>query len=128
MTMWQRLGLVVVFFWFLTGGLGHFLYQDFFVGIVPPNVKGPETVVLVTGVLELLGAIALLMPTLRRLAGWCLFLLTLVVTAANIHMWVNFDQYPEFSPALLGFRLVLQIFLLALILFSTQPMRYSESA
>jgi uncharacterized membrane protein len=128
MTMWQRLGLVVVFFWFLTGGLGHFLYQDFFVRIVPTNVKGPETVVLVTGVLELLGAIALLMPTLRRLAGWCLFVLALVLTAANLQMWVNFDQYPEFAPALLGFRLVLQIFLLALILFSTQPLRHSESA
>lgn len=126
MTLWQRAGLVFVFVWFIAGGLGHFLYQDFFVDIVPPNVKGPETAVIVSGILELIGAIAILSPTTRRVAGIGLFLLTLVVTAANLHMWVNFDQYPQFAPALLGFRLVLQVFLLAVILFSTQPLPSPE--
>ena len=125
--IWQRVGLVIVFLWFFLGGLGHFLLTDFFVSIVPPNVKAPETAVIVTGVLELLGAIAILMPTMRRLAGWCLFALTLIVTAANLHMWVNFDQFPDFAPELLGLRLELQVFLLALILFSTQPLRVPAS-
>ena len=122
MTVGQRIGLLIVFLWFFCGGLGHFLYDDFFVGIVPPNVKAPETAVLVTGVFEVLGAIGILIPGTRRLAGVGLFLLTLVVTAANIHMWVNFDQFPAYSPMLLGLRLVIQVFLLALILFSTQPL------
>ena len=123
MTPWQRVGLAVVFLWFFIGGLGHFLYDDFFVRIVPPNVKAPETAVVVTGVFELLGAIGILMPATRRVAGIGLFLLTLVLTAANIHMWVHFDQFPEFAPGLLGLRLVLQVFLLAVILFSTQPLQ-----
>lgn len=121
MNFWQRIGLVIVFVWFFFGGLAHFFEDDFFVRIVPSYVKAPETAVMVSGIFEILGAIGILIPTMRRLAGICLFLLTLVVTAANINMWVNFDQFPEFSPATLGFRLVLQIFLLALILWVTQP-------
>lgn len=27
--------------WFLLGGLGHFVFTDFFVGIVPPYVPWP---------------------------------------------------------------------------------------
>lgn len=121
MNVWQRVGLAVVFVWFFFGGISHFLKDDFFVSIVPSYVQAPETAVMVTGLLEILGAIGILIPTMRRLAGICLFLLTLVVTAANINMWVNFDQFPEFSPTVLGLRLVLQVFLLALILWTTQP-------
>jgi uncharacterized membrane protein len=124
----QRVGLAIVFLWFFLGGVGHFLFADFFVGIVPPNVKGPETAVAVSGLFELLGALGILLPVTRRVAGVGLFVLTLVVTAANLHMWVHFDQFPEYSPALLGLRLVVQVFLLALILFSTQPLRPRASA
>ena len=128
MNFWQRVGLAIVFVWFFFGGLAHFFYDDFFVGIVPTYVKARETAVAVSGLFEILGAIGILIPTLRRLAGICLFLLTLVVTAANINMWVNFDLFPEYSPALLGFRLVLQVFLLALILWVTQPGSESPKA
>ena len=121
MNFWQRAGLAVVFVWFFCGGISHFVQGDFFVSIMPSYVKAPETAVLFTGLLEILGAIGILIPTMRRLAGICLFLLTLVVTAANINMWVNFDRFPEYSPTVLGLRLVLQVFLLALILWTTQP-------
>jgi len=121
MSGWQRAGLAFVFAWFFVGGIAHFLEDDFFVRIVPTYVQAPETAVMVSGIFEILGAIGLLLPVMRRLAGICLFLLTLVVTAANIDMWVNFDQFPEIPPVLLGLRMLLQVFLLALILWVTQP-------
>jgi uncharacterized membrane protein len=121
MSGWQRAGLVFVFAWFFVGGIAHFLEDEFFVRIVPSYVQAPETAVMISGIFEILGAIGLLLPAMRRLAGICLFLLTLVVTAANINMWVHFDQFPEFPPVLLGLRMMLQVFLLALILWVTQP-------
>lgn len=66
--------------WFLLGGLGHFVFTDFFVGIVPPYVPWPLAAVWVSGVFELLGAAALLVPAWRRLAACGLFILTLCVT------------------------------------------------
>jgi uncharacterized membrane protein len=118
----QRLGLIFVFCWFFFGGLSHFLYDDAFLRIVPHFVSAPESTVAVIGILEMIGAIGVLLAPTRRLAGLCLFVLTLLVTPANLHMWVHFDQYPDYSPTLLALRLLLQILLLALILFSTQPL------
>ena len=43
-----------------------------------------------------LGAIGILIPRLRQLAGNCLILLVIAVTPANIHMWLN----PQLCPVL----------------------------
>lgn len=118
----QRIGLIIVFVWFFLGGIAHFLVDDFFIQIVPPGILAPETAVYVSGLFEIVGALALLSRVTRPWAGWGLFLLTLCVTPANLHMWMNADLYPQYPEALLALRLVLQVFLLALILFSTQPL------
>ncbi|RCH38579.1 doxX-like family protein [Pseudomonas aeruginosa] len=102
--------------WFLLGGLGHFVFTDFFVGIVPPYVPWPLAAVWVSGVFELLGAAALLLPAWRRLAACGLFILTLCVTPANLYMWQHPDLFPSFPPTLLAARLALQAFLLGCIL------------
>lgn len=102
--------------WFLLGGLGHFVFTDFFVGIVPPYVPWPLAAVWVSGVFELLGAAALLVPAWRRLAACGLFILTLCVTPANLYMWQHPDLFPSFPPTLLAARLALQAFLLGCIL------------
>lgn len=120
MSPWQRAGLALVFAWFFFGGIAHFLCDDFFIGIVPQGIQSPETWVYLIGIIEMIGALGILSWVTRRLAGIGLFLLTLCVTPANLMMWVNFDQFPDLSPTLLGLRLVIQIFLLALILWSTQ--------
>lgn len=124
----QRLGLVLVFAWFFFGGIAHLLFDGFFLRMIPSFIGAPDTVAAFFGVLEILGAIGVIVATFRQLAGWGLFLLTLLMTPASLHMWVHFDQYPEFSPALLGLRLLFQVLLLALILFSTQPLPLPRKA
>lgn len=105
-----------VFIWFAVGGLGHFVAADFFIRIVPPYIPYPEAAVYVSGVFELLGAIGLLLPQWRRLAGIGLFALTLCVTPANVHMFLHPEQFalmPQpWLSGVLGFRLLLQVFLL----------------
>ena len=54
------------------------------IAIVPPRLPKPGLLVAVTGVLELLGAIGLLYPPTRVAAAACLFLLMLVMFAANV--------------------------------------------
>ncbi|MGB1581722.1 MAG: DoxX family protein, partial [Nevskiales bacterium] len=92
----RKIALGFVFAWFFCGGIGHFLATDFFVSIVPPYIPWPLAAVYVSGVLELLGALGILLPATRRLAGWGLILLTLAVSLANIHMWLNPTLFPEF--------------------------------
>ncbi|MBQ75349.1 MAG: hypothetical protein CMQ20_10065 [Gammaproteobacteria bacterium] len=113
-------GLGVVFIWFMGGGIGHFIQTDFFVSIVPPWVPFPLMAVYVSGVFEIFLALAILSPKLRSLAGWGLIALTLAVTPANIHMWLNPGLFPDVTPTMLSIRLVLQVVLLFTIWWSTR--------
>ena len=113
------LGLVSLFF--LIGGQAHFTQTPFFVSIVPPYVPLPLATVYFTGVLELIGAVAIWFPAWRSWAGIGLLALTVCVTPANIYMWMNPQLFPDISPAFLAWRLVAQVVLLAIIWGSTRP-------
>ncbi|MEO7150417.1 MAG: hypothetical protein ABIX46_01720 [Burkholderiaceae bacterium] len=122
----RRLGLALVFLWFLIGGLAHFVYTEAEMRIVPPWMPWPRAAVLWSGAFELLGAAGLLWTRSRRGAGIGLFLLTLAVTPAHVYML----QRPELFDVptwLLWLRLPLQVVLLALIAWSTRPPRSSAS-
>jgi hypothetical protein len=54
--MLKRLGLIVVFLWFLFGGVAHFALTEMEMRIVPPAMPWPRAAVLISGVFELLGA------------------------------------------------------------------------
>ena len=55
------------------------------VRMVPPRFPRPELLVTLTGVLEILGAIGLLIPATAKLAALCLALLLTAIFPANIH-------------------------------------------
>lgn len=114
----KRIGLVVVFLWFMLGGVAHFALTAVEMRIVPPSIPWPRAAVLVSGVFELLGAAGLLIPATRRAAGVGLFLLTIAVTPANVYMLQHAELFgvPRWA---LVVRLPFQALLLALILWST---------
>jgi uncharacterized membrane protein len=114
-------GLVLVTVFFVVGGQAHFTATEFFVKIVPPYVPLPLLMVYFTGVLELIGAVAIWVPAWRSWAGIGLVILTVCVTPANIYMWLNPQLFAEISPSFLGWRLVAQVVLLAIIWWSTRP-------
>jgi uncharacterized membrane protein len=55
------------------------------VRMVPPRFPRPDLLVTATGVLELLGAVGLLLPSLARFAAAGLALLLLALFPANVH-------------------------------------------
>ena len=114
----RRAGLVVVGLWFLIGGIAHFVATETEMRIVPPAIPWPRSVVLASGVLELLGAAGLLWKPARRPAGMGLFALTVAVTPAHFYML----QRPELFSVpygMLVLRIPLQAALLVLIAWST---------
>lgn len=125
MQILKYLGLAIVFAWFMGGGIAHFTNADFFLNIMPDWLPWHLPLVYVSGVFEILGAIGIVLPRTRQLAGNCLIALTIAVTPVNIHMWLNPELFPEVTQFQLGIRLVVQVFLLALIWWSTRTKEQS---
>jgi uncharacterized membrane protein len=72
-------------------GVIHLIRPEPFLTITPAWVPAPYTVVLLTGVAEILGAIGLVQPLskpLRHAAGWGLALYALCVWPANINHFI----------------------------------------
>ena len=118
------LGLTIVFIWFMFGGITHFTDPDFFVAIMPPYLPWHLELVYLSGALEILFAAMLIPPRTRQLAGNLLIALTLAVTPANIHMWLNPELFPEVEPLFLSLRLVVQVILIGVIWWSTRNLRW----
>jgi uncharacterized membrane protein len=78
-----RLGLAVMF---VFTGSTHFseMKRDYAV-MVPPPFTGHLWVIYLTGLLEIAGAVGLLMRRMRHLSGICLFLLLLALFPANVY-------------------------------------------
>ena len=69
---------------FFAGGFAlHLLETDKLVAITPDWVPYPREVVLITGMIELAGAVALLVPRLRRATGIALAIYVIAVWPAN---------------------------------------------
>ncbi|WP_454759219.1 DoxX family protein [Caulobacter segnis] len=65
-------------------GVVHVVAPHGFLAIMPPGVPLPREVVIFTGLCEIAGAIGLLVPRTRRLAGIMLALYAVCVWPANI--------------------------------------------
>ncbi|GAA2228595.1 hypothetical protein GCM10010413_26180 [Promicromonospora sukumoe] len=78
-----RVGVAAVYLLAASGRLIPRVRADL-VRMVPPGLPRPDMLVAGTGVLELAGAIGLLVPTTASAAAICLGLLTLAMTPANI--------------------------------------------
>lgn len=75
-------GLLVLLY--VTAGVIHIVSPDAFVTITPDWVPYPRQLIVATGVCEIVGALGLMVPRLRKLAGIMLALYAVCVFPANI--------------------------------------------
>ena len=84
---WSKAVAVGLAAMFVLTGVAHFAppLRAALIAIVPPQLPAPGLLVTVTGVLEFLGAVGLLVPATRVAAAFCLLLLMLAMFPANIY-------------------------------------------
>ena len=114
----SRLGLAALF---VVAGANHFVSTGFYVDIMPAYLPLHLELVYLSGLLEMLGGAAVLVPQARSRAGWLLIALLVVVLPANLNMALNSDQFPGLSAFALYARLPVQGLLIAWAYWATRP-------
>jgi uncharacterized membrane protein len=71
---------------FVLLGFNHFINPGFYEAIMPPYFPAPLFWVILSGVLEILGAIGLMLKPFRRGAAYALALLMVAFMPVHVHM------------------------------------------
>ena len=121
---WPRsVALLLLAAFFVFAGVMHFAATEFFVAIVPHWLPAPLALVYVSGIAEIVGGLAVLLPAARSLAGWWLVALLLAVFPANLQMALEAERWvangtPRWA---LYARLPIQFLLIAWAWWATRP-------
>src|ERR1700677_636225 len=80
---------------FVFAGIMHFVIPKVYHRIVPPYLPARRAIVYASGVAEIAGGAGLMVPRLRRPAGWWLIATLVAVFPANLHMALHSDEFPD---------------------------------
>ena len=99
---------------FVVAGAAHFVRPEIYLAMMPPWLPWPAALNLIAGGAEILGGVGLLVPRMRRAAGWGLIALLIAVFPANLHVALA-GKMPgtDFSPTVLWWRLPFQAVFIA---------------
>jgi len=106
---------------FVTTGIGHFNHTRFELErIVPQVFPNRMAMVYFTGICEFAGALGMLIPRFRNIAGICLIVLLVAMLPANIKAAQEGLQILGRPATPLLFRIPLQIVFIGLVWWSTR--------
>jgi uncharacterized membrane protein len=84
---------------FVIAGTMHFVRPRDYEAIMPPYVPRHREAVIVSGVAEIVGGLAVIPEATRPVARWWLIALLAAVLPANVHMAVNPEQIKGLDPS-----------------------------
>lgn len=115
-------GRIAMGIMFTIAGLLHFIATDRYLLMMPPFLPFHLELVYLSGVLEMLGGIGLLIPRLQRLAAYGLIALLIAVFPANIYVAMENIQLGGYMslPLYQWSRLPMQLVLIWWALWSTK--------
>ena len=120
LSSWREAGLVAVAITFVFTGATHFTgMKHDYAAMLPGPLSGNLGIIYLSGILEIAGAIGLLVPRTRRLAGVCLALYLVAVFPGNVYAAVNEAPFREASPTPLWLRTPIQLLFIGMVLWTS---------
>ena len=114
----RRVGRWLLAVAFVGAGVLHLVRPEVYDPAMPAWIPAPRAMILLSGVAEILGGLGLLLPSVRRAAGWGVVALLVAVYPANV--WMAMESVG--GPAeVLWARLPLQGVLVAAVIAVSQP-------
>jgi uncharacterized membrane protein len=116
LSSWKEAGRIALVIMFLFTGFSHFssLKHDF-AAMIPSPLPNDLWVIYLTGFFEIAGAVGLLIPRTRRLAGVCLVLLLVAMFPANVNAIINGIPLGGNAPTPLWVRAPMQLLYIGMI-------------
>ena len=117
------MAVVVAAVLYIAAGSLHFIKPVPYLRIMPPYVPWHPAMVRISGALEILGGLGLLVPATRRAAAWGLVALLIAVFPANVYMALHPVEAGAagIAPVLRWGRLPIQAVLIWWLLWCTRP-------
>lgn len=121
---WVAATLYALSVMFLFTSTAHFTkMRHDFARMMPKAIPNPMAMVYFTGVCEILGAMGILVPRTRSLAGLCLCVFLVCVLPANIKAARESLTIGGRAATALWLRIPMQVLFFVLVFWSTQPWR-----
>lgn len=103
--------------------MGHFMFIDGMSLMVPDFIPFKKELVLITAILEILGALGLQLPMFQNMTAWALIVFFILVLPANVkasltHVDFQKGTFDGPGPTYLWFRVPLQIFFILWVYLS----------
>jgi len=105
-------GLVAQALLYIGLGINHFWHWKSYVGIMPTHYSHPHLLVLISGVVEILGGLGLLLERTRRLSAWGLIAMLLIYFDVHFFMAMNPGRFALIPVWLLYLRIPFQVLLI----------------
>lgn len=116
LSSWREAGRGALVIMFLFTGTSHFTSMKYdFAAMIPDPLPNGLWVIYLTGVLEIAGAIGLLIPQTRKLAGICLILLLVAMFSANVNAALNDIPLGGQDPTPLWLRAPMQLIYIGMV-------------
>ena len=116
LSSWREAGRGALVITFLFTGTSHFTSMKYdFAAMIPDPMPDGLWVIYLTGVFEIAGAIGLLLPQTRRLAGICLVLLLVALFPANVNAIINGIPLGGNAPTPLWVRAPMQLLYIGMV-------------
>ena len=120
LSSWREAGLIAVVITFVFTGATHFTAMKHdYAAMLPGPLSGNLGIIYLSGVLEIAGALGLLVPRTRRLAGICLALYLVAVFPGNVYAAVNEVPFRGEPPTPLWLRTPIQLFFIGMVLWTS---------
>ncbi|WP_405379719.1 hypothetical protein [Maribacter sp. LLG6340-A2] len=122
-TDWKLAGRIAMSAMLMFTAVAHFVFTDGMTQMIPDFFPLKKELVYVTGFLEFLFAVALLIPRTKTIAGWALIVFLLSILPANIKASIENINYQTGEMngngiEYLWFRIPLQMLFIAWVFFT----------
>ncbi len=97
---------------YIAAGVNHFVNSSMYMRIMPQYLPFHKPIVLVSGVIEVILGVLLMLPSLSSYAAWGIIALLIVVFPANVHHLTSSKKVKGLAKAMLLIRLPLQVVLI----------------